>query len=92
MDPIVTDDEDVNRAREIMAQKIAEFHNGMTLHDFRMVKGENQNNLIFDVCVPSGCALSHKEIRTSIQEIATEIDKTFVCVITVDHDFSGGKH
>lgn len=92
MDPIVTDDEDVNRARELMAQKIGEFYTGMTLHDFRMVKGENQNNLIFDVCVPADCTLSHKQIRTVIQGIATDIDETYQCVITVDHDFSGGKH
>ena len=92
MDPIVTDDEDANRARELMSQKIDELHKGMTLHDFRMVKGENQNNLIFDVCVPSDCRLTHKEIRNAVQQIATEIDKTYVCVITVDHDFSGGKH
>ena len=92
MDPIITDDEDVNRARELMSQKIAEFHNGMTLHDFRMVKGEKQNNLIFDVCVPADCNLSHKQIRAAVQGLATDIDKTYQCVITVDHDFSGGKH
>ncbi len=92
MDPIVTDDEEVNLAREKMCRKIAEFYNGMTLHDFRMVKGEKQNNLIFDVCVPADCTLSHKQIRTAIQGLATDIDKTFQCVITVDHDFSGGKH
>ncbi len=92
MDPIVTDDEDVNRARELMAKKIDEFHKGMTLHDFRMVKGEKQNNLIFDVCVPTDCALSHKQIRAAIQGLAADIDKTYQCVITVDHDFSGGQH
>ncbi len=92
MDPIVTDDEDVNRARNLMSQRIAEFYNGMTIHDFRMVKGEQQNNLIFDVCVPSDCKLSHKQIRSAIQGLATDIDKTYQCVITVDHDFSGGKH
>ncbi len=92
MDPIVTDDEDVNNAKALMSQRIDEFHRGMTLHDFRMVKGENQNNLIFDVCVPADCTLSHKEIRAAVQGIATEIDKTYQCVVTVDHDFSGGKH
>ena len=92
MDPIVTDDEDVNRARTQMAHRIGEIYDGMTLHDFRMVKGEKQNNLIFDVCVPANCTLSHKQIRTAVQGLATEIDETYVCVITVDHDFSGGTH
>lgn len=92
MDPIVTDDEDVNRARTQMAHRIGEIYDGMTLHDFRMVKGEKQNNLIFDVCVPADCTLTHKQIRAAVQGLATDIDETYVCVITVDHDFSGGAH
>ncbi len=92
MDPIVTDDEEVNQARLQMAAKIAQSFEGFTIHDFRMVKGENQNNLIFDVCVPSDCKMTHKEIKSEIQKIATELDKTFCCVITVDNDFSGGKN
>ncbi len=92
MDPIVTDDEDVNRAKTLMAEKIGELYDGMTLHDFRMVKGEKQNNLIFDVCVPADCTLTHNQIRAAVQGLAADIDKTFQCVITIDHDFSGGTH
>ena len=90
MDPIATDDEVVNLARDKMSQKISEIHKGMSLHDFRMVKGEKQNNLIFDICVPADCPLSHKQIKETVGAIATDIDKTYVCVITFDSDFSGG--
>lgn len=88
-DPIVTDDETVNFAREEMRRRIAELYEGFTIHDFRMVKGEKQNNLIFDVCVPAGCKLSHAQIKASISALAKDIDSTYFCVITIDDDFTG---
>lgn len=91
MDPIVTDDETVNQARSIIAEKIGTIYDGMTIHDFRMVKGEKQNNLIFDVCLPANCPLSHKQVREAIGALAKDIDETYCCVITVDDDFSGGQ-
>ncbi len=90
MDPIVTDDEEVNLARIRLSEKVAELHSGMSIHDFRMVKGEKQNNLIFDVCVPADCALTHKQIRAAVQGLASDIDKTYNCVITVDCDYNNG--
>ncbi len=92
MDPIVTDDETVNNARLEMASRISKAFDGMTLHDFRMVKGEKQSNLIFDVVVPADCRLTHKEIKSKIQSIATDLNPTYACVITVDTDFSGGNY
>ena len=92
MDPIVTDDETVNTARLEIANRISKLYDGMTLHDFRMVKGEKQNNLIFDVVVPSDCKLSHQQIKSAIQGIATDLNPTYQCVITIDNDFSGGHH
>ena len=91
MDPIVTDDETVNKARETLKAKIAELVPGMTMHDFRMVKGEKQSNLIFDVVVPAGCRLSHGQIKEAISALAHDIDKTYCCVITLDEDYTGGQ-
>lgn len=92
MDPIVTDDEEVNTARAEMAGRIAELYNGMTIHDFRMVKGENQNNLIFDVCVPPDCKLTQTQIKEAISALAEDLNPTFKCVITIDTDFVVGTH
>ena len=89
MDPIVTDDETANSAKKILSKKIKELDERMTMHDFRMVKGEKQTNLIFDICVASDCKLSHEQIRSSISAIAANIDPTYRCVITIDNDFSG---
>ncbi len=92
MDPIVTDDEDVNNARARMSERVAELYNGITIHDFRMVKGEKQNNLIFDICVPPDCKLTHSQIREAVSALAEDINPTFKCVITIDTDFAVGTH
>ncbi len=90
MDPIVTDDEDVNFAKAELSKRIKQLDENLTIHDFRMVKGENRNNLIFDVCVPASFKLTNEQIKQSISAIAKDIDSTYCCVITVDTDFSGG--
>ncbi len=90
MDPIVTDDETVNFARAELVKKLGTLYEGLTLHDFRMVKGEKQNNLIFDVCLPHGCNLTHKQVKEAVNAMAKDIDETYCCVITIDDDFSGG--
>ena len=89
MDPIVTDDEDVNFAKENMLIKLKGLDERLSMHDFRMVKGINQNNLIFDICVPSGFNLSHSQLKQAVSALAKDINKTYVCVITIDEDFIG---
>lgn len=89
MDPIVTDDEDANFAKESLLIKLKEIDERITMHDFRMVKGTNQNNLIFDVCIPAGLHLSPSQLKQAINAMAKDIDKTYACVITVDQDLIG---
>lgn len=92
MDPIVTDDETVNFARNAMIDKLKGFDENITLHDFRMVKGEKQSNLIFDVVVPADCKLSNEQVKQAISALALDINSTYRCVITIDTDFSGGQY
>ena len=92
MDPIVTDDEEVNKVRLEIAARVSKLYDGTTIHDFRMVKGERQSNLIFDVLVPADCKLTNSQIKAAVTSLAADIDPTYCCVITVDKDFSGGNY
>lgn len=92
MDPIVTDDDEVNSVRLEMSQRVSKLYDGMTIHDFRMVKGEKQNNLIFDVLVPADCSMTNSQIKAAVRSLASDLDSTYQCVITVDKDFSGGNY
>ncbi|MCQ2451401.1 MAG: cation diffusion facilitator family transporter [Clostridia bacterium] len=90
MDPIDVDNEEVTRTKEKITDVIKSINDRLTLHDFRMTpSGKNRTNLIFDVVLPADFRIEDEEIRELINEKAREVDKTFVCVITVDRDMTG---
>lgn len=90
MDPIDTDDAAVTAARQTMVSILKSIDQKLTLHDFRMTPAANtRTNLIFDVVIPSHLKLSEAELNDIICKAAQEADKTYVCVITFDRDFTG---
>ena len=90
MDPIDTNDENVAAARSAMTDGLKKIDERLSLHDFRMTSvGENHTNLIFDVVVPSSVKISNAELDKRISETAKQINKSYICVITFDNDFTG---
>ncbi len=90
MDPIDINNESVNNAKTAISQEIKSIDQSLTLHDFRMTpECDTRTNLIFDVVVPSSCAISEKELNIKINEIAKQINPTYCCVITFDRNFTG---
>lgn len=90
MDPVETDNEKLNEAKSVIAERIREIHPDLTLHDFRMTpKSDERTNLIFDVVLPVGLDKDKQSIKKQIGEIAKEIDPTYRCVITFDFNFVG---
>lgn len=84
LDPIVTDDERVTFWREKVAELAKKCHNGIKIHDFRMVPGVTHTNLIFDIEVPFEVATSDSELKAELAAaIAAEAPEHFA-VITVD--------
>lgn len=84
MDPIATNDAFTLQIKEQLSEKLLTLDSNLHMHDFRMVRGENQTNLIFDVALPPKFPLSAKEVKGKIGKLAAEIDPSFQCVITVD--------
>ena len=84
MDPIVTDDEQVNALRAQTAEAVRKVHPAMQIHDFRFVAGATHTNLIFDVVAPFELKMSDAEVKTAVAEKVKEIDPTYFIVINVD--------
>ena len=84
MDPIVTDDEQVNALRAQTAEAVRKVHPAMQIHDFRFVAGATHTNLIFDVVAPFELKMSDAEINAAVAEKVKEIDPTYFVVINVD--------
>lgn len=87
MDPIVTDDPELNALRErIEAILFEEFQGQVTMHDFRMVKGVTHTNVLFDVVLPYGIKTSKAELIALIEEKVGEGENYFY-VINIDNKF-----
>lgn len=84
MDPIVADDEEINKMRSLVTEKVKSIDNRFDIHDFRFVKGVTHTNLIFDVYVPFEIKDSDDEVKKAIADKIFEIDKSYFTVVTVD--------
>lgn len=84
MDPIVADDEEINKMRALVIEKVKSIDSRFDIHDFRFVKGVTHTNLIFDVYVPFEIKDSDDEVKKVIADKIFEIDKSYFTVVTVD--------
>lgn len=91
MDPVQTENEEVNALKTLAVETCAEIDGIIKLHDFRTVIGATHINLIFDVVVPFKYRLTDDALRKEIAERIRAKNKKLCCVITVDKDFVSGK-
>lgn len=84
MDPIVTDDEQVNELREKTLATVKEIDERLDIHDFRFVFGKTHSNLIFDVSAPFELKIDDEDIKREVSDRISRIDPSFFAVITVD--------
>lgn len=90
MDPIETDNAEIDEVKTAIDMALKEIDNRFSLHDFRMTpKSENRINLIFDVVVPSSSQIPLDALKKQIKETAKSIDTRYECVITFDNDYTG---
>lgn len=87
MDPIVVDDEEVDKYRELCAKILKEYNEEYTFHDFRMVKGETHTNLIFDIVTTFDKSYDKKKIIEEITAMFKAVDPKLFLVITLEHPY-----
>lgn len=87
MDPIVVDDDEVNKYKAMTAEIINEYNSEYTFHDFRMVKGETHTNLIFDLIIPFYEEKEKAKIRTELTEKFKQRDNSLELVMVIEHSF-----
>ena len=88
MDPIVTDDEEALYWRGQLSSILERIHPSLQFHDFRMVRGNTHNNLIFDLVVPYHFHLKDEELQTLIQSAVHDVSPVHFTVIQFDRDFT----
>ena len=87
LDPIITDDEEINELRSMTEKKVKSIDERLSMHDFRVVKGETHTNLIFDVVVPVGYEIKSSELVELIEKEIKKENETYFAVVTVDKNY-----
>ena len=86
MDPIAVNDPEVQKLRDKVTEVVNEVMSSMSIHDFRIVKGDTHTNLIFDMVVPFSSEKSDDELVDLVKEkISEKMGKFYCAVIDVDH-------
>ena len=91
-DPIVTNDEELNRMKGLVEQEIAKIEPALTMHDFRMVRGVTHTNLIFDLVVPFHMKGRESEFKKQIDQRVQFESQKYYTVITFESPFSSIPH
>ncbi len=92
MDPIEINDSKVLEKKNMVISIVKELEPKATIHDFRVVNGENQVNLIFDLVVPySYNELQEQELLFKVEEEIRNMDPKYQCIITIENSYIADK-
>ena len=84
-DPVLTDDPEINRLRDMVDNALQEMDSRLSFHDFRVVQSPGHTNLIFDVTIPHDMAGRKKEITQFVENhLCCTDQKVYHTVITFD--------
>lgn len=88
MDPVEMRDEEVLSLREKTSRIVHALDPELNFHDFRVLKENEQRNLIFDLVIPD--SYSEKDANRVMHQLVSllhEMDKNVECIITLDRSF-----
>ena len=88
MDPIVTNDPELDALRAQLQEILLTIDPKITFHDLRLVRGNTHSNLLFDVVVPFGFRYSDDQIKQQIDRAVRNLRPDFFTVIAVDKDMT----
>ena len=83
-DPVITDDEELNRMRTSVDKVLKSIDPRISIHDFRMVRGDTHTNLIFDMILPYDLDDQRQQIKRQLDAAINLGDTQYYTVITFD--------
>ena len=93
MDPVETHDQRVVEFKAMVEDVIEKMDSRLSIHDFRMVDGRENINLIFDLVAPreyKGADVG--KLKAEVSSQVRRRDKRCTCVITVENSFLSENH
>jgi len=87
-DPIEINDVIVLEKKELVLNIIKRLEGKASIHDFRIINGERQINLIFDLVIPYSYSKYQKQnLITSITEEVAKLNTRHQCIINMENSF-----
>ncbi|WP_455714207.1 cation diffusion facilitator family transporter [Anaerosporobacter sp.] len=84
-DPVVTNNPEIERLYHLVTAILKVKDERMSIHDFRMVPGEEHTNLIFDVAFPTELRGQENTIKSALEKALNDLGEgTYYTVITFD--------
>ena len=92
MDPVEINDVKVLEKKRLVKEVAQKYEPKASIHDFRVINGEFQINLVFDMVVP----YSYKEAQKSsllnnMEEEIKQFDERYHCIVNVENSFIAEK-
>lgn len=66
-DPVITDDEEINRIHQKVRNILSKYDAGISIHDFRMLRCVGYIKLVFDAAIPESLCGKEDDIRTFLE-------------------------
>lgn len=88
IDPVDIDDEETAELFRAVKKAVKGIDDGLSIHDFRVVKNPAGNTLIFDLTVPYKFRLSDRQIREMTLSGINAIDKNAVPIVSIERQLA----
>lgn len=87
MDPIETDNEQVNQLKTQVEAVLSGLAEPLPLHDFRVVNGNTHINVLFDIVIPFDSQMTLSIVQSALNERFKNSANKYYFVINVDRQF-----
>lgn len=87
LDPIDLNNPEVAKVKKYISDVAKKLNPEITIHDLRIVPGENNTNIIFDAIKPYSCNLTDFELTKFLFDKVREYNNHFTSVIKIDKPF-----
>lgn len=87
MDPIDLNNPEVAKVKKYISDVAKKLNPEISIHDLRIVPGENNTNIIFDAIKPYSCNLTDFELTKFLFDKVREYNNHFTSVIKIDKPF-----
>ena len=84
MDPVETDNRQIQEMKKEVEQRIHQYDEAMSIHDFRIVPGKTATNVLFDLVVPYDTKITEEQLEKQMDNLVKEIDDQYHAVIHID--------